>query len=221
MPSGYAKAGIDLDTLLEPWQAGDGYAAATGYAINDVDFNQRYAPASAGVAFSGTTGYSQNNADVGPRFAAKGTRQTKLPIDGQTFVAAVSVPAQSQGSAGLVLRLKTDGTYEVMKSLAPGGSSVLATGVWNTSGGSVGDFQALYSITSTYATAHVDLINDATTWASLSTLRQLSVSMGPFGPSSGSNEAIYGIRIQIRRSSNGAVVSDSACTFNVSIEGSV
>lgn len=150
--AGYKKAGSDLDALLEPWQSGDGNAAATGYKIANADLNTKYAPASVGTAYTGGTGYKQNNADIGPRFAAKGSRATALPFDGQFFVA----DNPSRGPASLTLTMESDGTYTVVRKVGST-ATTLASGTWLPSGDAPSDWSCQYS----YSTSLVTVVGDA------------------------------------------------------------
>lgn len=70
----YKVAGVDLDTLFEPWTSGDPYAAATNCKVAGVDLNTLYAPASVGTASSAITNYKQGGTEIAPRFAVKGSR---------------------------------------------------------------------------------------------------------------------------------------------------
>ncbi|GAP66252.1 hypothetical protein MBSD_n1556 [Mizugakiibacter sediminis] len=223
MASGFRNsAGVDFDSLFDPYQQGT-KPANTGHRTSDgVDLANRYAPIAFGTKAPDVGFRLSSGADVSTLWAAKGTAKYTLPFDGATYTAGETVPAQSQGSASLALRLKIDGTYDIVRSTSHNGSSTLATGTWNTGGGAVSNYQVLATVTDTGGgTGPGTITNDAATWVSLSTQRNVSVALGPYGPSSGSHDAIDTVRVQIRRASDGVVLTDSTCTFNVSVDGSV
>lgn len=206
MAGGYAKVGNDLDNLLELWQTGDGYAAATGYAINGADLNTRYAPASVGTGYTGGTGYDDNDVDIGPRFCAKGARNSKLPIDGQLFIAHSQGIVSGAMDASITIAINADGTYTVTK-LAQGASSTAASGVWLPSGQSASDYQVqfVWQLTSDYQDGPATVTNGAATYQACTSNHTIDVDAFT-DQHSGQRIGSQGdITINLKRISTGAV----------------
>src|SRR5881392_1114079 len=144
--AGYKKAGVDLDTLLEPWQAGDGNAAATGYKIAGADLNTKYAPASAGTGYTGGTNFQQANADIGPRFCAKGTRWSPLPINGGTYHGDSSGNISSAMTGQVTVNINAAGTYAV-NCVGNNVATTPASGTWLPSGHAASEYQVQFVVT--------------------------------------------------------------------------
>jgi len=214
--AGYKVNGTDLDSLLEPWQSGDGYAAATGYKINGSDLNTKYAPASVGAAFSGTTGYDDNGTDIGPRFCAKGQRITTLPINGQTYTVS-----GGRGTSSLTIVIQTNGMYAVIKDIGQGSQATLASGPWLPSGDSVSSYTVQFTGTAFISgTAPgggtASYSNGAPTPTDISVNRSFTASAS--ATTVGTNALQYGdVEIQLFKSGN--LRSDTTITFDISAAG--
>lgn len=209
--TGYAKNGNDLDNLLEPWQSGDGYAAATGYKINGADLNTRYAPASVGTAYTGGAGYNQNGSDIGPRFAAKGSRVSTLGFDGNSYSSFTT-----RSAAQLTLKFDPGGTW----SITDQGGAVQASGPWLTSGTAseyavqfvMSGFTAGPDISggtdnySNGATSASSLTSSRSAWASAS-----AITVGNDARNSGT------VTAKLYRS--GVLINTSTCNFDVRSTG--
>lgn len=218
--TGYAKAGTDLDALLEPWQAGDGYAAATGYKINGADLNTKYAPASVGSAYTGGTGYKQGGTDIGPRFAAKGSRQTALPIDGQSYTSSVNILSGQTGSASIGVRIINGSSWQVYKLSSASSLSVLASGSVPASAASVKFTWGAYSVPVGYTDAGGGTSNDAPSAVAVSSNPDARYTTSTVGATSGSRERSYPFTLDFYNGS-GSNVSHSQCTLIGDTEGSI
>src|SRR5690348_13298664 len=174
---GYAKVGNDLDNLLEPWQAGDGYAAATGYAINGADLNQRYAPASVGAGYTGGTGYNDNGGDIGPRFCAKGQRNSGLPINGGNYVGRSSGLINSAMEANIAIQINANGSYSVACVGNSPDTTSGSTGTWLPAGQAASDYQVefVWAQSSQYLSGPATVTNGAATYQACTTTRQIGL----------------------------------------------
>lgn len=219
--TGYAKNGTDLDALLEPWQSGDGFAAATGYKINGADLNTKYAPASVGSAYTGGTGYDDNGSDIGPRFAAKGSRVTALPINGNTYTTSVFVPAASSGNATFEFRLTSATTWDLYVQRTTGCSGSPAAGTQTS--GAVPANAASVRYTPTYLGASGDtgpatVTNGAPSPTAVGANVVVGLQLGGTGTSS-PKQSTYNIKVEFLNGS-GVVISTTNFTAKMEAEGS-
>lgn len=220
--AGYKKAGADLDTLLEPWQAGDGNAAATGYKIAGADLNTKYAPASAGTGYTGGTNFKQVGSDIGPRFCAKGMRN--LAINGQSYSTAEIIPPAANGEAAQYLRLNADGTYQLDDATTHSGNHTLATGNWYspTTAGIGASYEAIITAAKDATSFNAAITNNYAAWTTITGTGSvaLEIHAGPNGSQSGTRTSVYTVNVKIRRKSDLVVVSDSTYTATVETDGS-
>lgn len=222
MTSGIQSKGIDLDSIFDPWQSGTTKARATGILQAGSDLNQRYAPLVYGSSAT-ATGIKSKGADLNTLFAAFGTASYALPINGQVFTGFDRSPsgATNPASETVTFGLNADGTYSVTQSGFYTGGSVLATGTWLTTGGSASDYQVLFTMTPVTQSGAGSFSNGATTWVSVSTGRGASVTTTAPQTQGSNTQWQYSLRIQIRRASNGQVVSDTTITLNARAAGQV
>ncbi|UGB47015.1 hypothetical protein LQ772_06905 [Frateuria edaphi] len=213
--AGYKKAGMDLDALLEPWQSGDGNAAATGYKINGADLNTKYAPASVGTAYLGGTGYKQGGADIGPRFAAKGSRSTVLPFDGDTFIA----DNPSRGPASLTLTLNSDGTYTIVRMIGSAATTI-GSGTWLPSGEAASNWSCQYSYSTSLVTVVGDASNSNTNGAaSISALTSDRAFQSNSTANFTGGQAGQTVAVTLKLYRSGVLRSTTGFTFKTSADG--
>jgi len=224
MADGYRNAsGVDFVSLFDPDVIGDGPTAA-GYEKSDGSL-LKYAALKYGTK-GPDVGYRDSaGVDLSNYWAAAGTAQYALPINGQTFSAAVSGLQNKGATAQIGFTASTDGTYTVQKGTNNGSGMTyvtLATGTWNTSGLPASSCQALYttSIGSNGETLKGSFVtNNAASWTAVSSplgaTDQVAVAA-----TEGSKGNLGTLQIQFRNTSTGQVFSNSTIYFDVSADGS-
>jgi hypothetical protein len=223
--SGIASKNVDLDSIFDPWLSGTSKARATGIAKGaapGTDLNALYAPLIYGSS-AAATGIQSQGADLNTLFAAKGTAKYSLPINGQTYGASENTGASGGASATLTVTLHADGTYDVIafQSKHVPTNTTRASGTWNTFGAPSSGFQVLYTLTTVSEEGNAGSGNGASTYTTLNTDVAASVNATATSPSSGANDITCTLRIQIRNTSSGQVVSDSSLTITAGADGSV
>lgn len=213
--AGFKKASTDLDALLEPWQSGDGFAAATGFKIAAADLNTKYAPASVGAGYTGGTNFKQASADIGPRFCAKGARITALPFDGQTFQVESDRSITIATTTYVALTIKSDGTYTV-EMHGNDVSFIAASGTWLPGGHAVSDYQVQYVVTTIvdYPSAPASITNDAPAYSACTTSRLVEARTFAGSSSTPEKGGQYQVVIKLKRIST-SVVTTTTCVFDV------
>lgn len=215
---------VPLPSIFDPYQAGTTKARASGIDDAGTDTSNLYANIIYGSA-AAATGIASENADLNTLYAAKGTAQYALPINGQTFSAAISGLANKGATAQVAFTAYTDGTYTVIKGTDNGSGMTyvtLATGTWNTSGLPAASCQALYttSIGSNGETLKGSFVtNGAVSWTAVSS-PLVATDQVAVAATEGSKGNLGTLQIQFRVTSTGAVFSNSTIYFNVSADGS-
>lgn len=189
---GFLVARANLDTLLEPWQTGDSFAALTGFSVVGVDLNQRFAPASLSQASAAITGYRQAGAEIATRFAAIGTQ---LPALGSSL----GMPAARNkhvfvgsgcGVAQIIFVLRADGTWTIT-------SFNVLDGLWINS--AVAGFGQDYEVIATLISSdpRTDFATDASLYVPISSDRVTTFGVTQVGP--GSVAGVGTVSLKVRK----------------------
>lgn len=215
MPAGFRVNGVDLDSLLEPWQAGDGNAAATGLRVDGVDINQRYAPASAGTGYTGTTNFRQNGVEMASRFCGLGQRASSQGIGPFVPGLGINIPLGWTGATGIsyTYSLLNDGTGR-----KPRGPTLAATVFdWTTDGLPP---EKNYEVRLTGVTVEApgpawQFTNNAPAWAALNATTSRNIATLRFlaGENAGQDPYSATGTMEIREVATGTIVKTS--TFNI------
>lgn len=202
MTVGYRNsAGTDLDSVFAAYATGTKHPNCGFRTTGGQDLSDRFQPYVDGPKADVVGFRNGSGVDLKDLFAPFGwAPPTQLGFDGQTYLSARINPV-----ARVTLNIKTDGTWSVVNNGGPGGS-----GTWDTFSGVPADFEVMFTPTITIDSP--DIVNEAPTYMSIVTDREISVEMpdpAGFGGAS--------VRCQIRRIATGVVVSDSTCTFEVEV----
>lgn len=227
MTTGIQSKGVDLDSIFDPYIVGTS-PGLTGIQSAGTDIHTRYAPLVYGTQAAATgilckVGGAGSFVDLNTLFAAKGTAKYTLPINGQTYGASENTGPSGGASATLTVTLHADGTYDVIafQSKHVPSSVTRASGTWNTFGLPSSSFQVLYTMTTTSTEGNAGSGNGATSYTTLNTDVAANVHASASSPTAGANDITCTLRIQIRNTSSGQVVSDSTCTISAGADGSV
>lgn len=212
--------GTDFDDLFDPYVMGT-KPANTGFRTADgVDLAHRYAPIEFGTKRADVGYRITSGADVSNLWAAKGTSAYALPIDGQIFRISNVVPPGQQGSASCRFRLTDTGEYRVIRTRTHGATIPDVVGSFVPAGSVAADFRVRYTITHTGGSATGQIANTAPSFSAIGATTDVTVSVGPSGPSSGTRTSFETVIIEIQRVSTGAIVSTTTIYFETETDGS-
>lgn len=219
MPAGYAVNGTDFDSIFAAYESGT-KKAATGYKVEGVDLSDRYAPIEQGAA-AAATGYKVAGADLNTLFAAVGTLSQPIAgLNGKALSASDDSVGGSSVYANVTVTLKSDGNWSVAGDTSDVGTIAQpapTSGTWLTSG-VPGDYEVQYDFTITNSDAALTVTNGAAAWAPLSVNRSAGLELRGFYSDTGSPRAgAASVRIRIRRTATGSVVSDNTVTMAVDV----
>lgn len=217
--AGRKSQGTDFDELFDPDIVGDGPQAA-GYNSNGVAI--RYAHIQYGTKRA-DVGYRVNGLDVSNLWAAKGTASYSINgLQGRNFnVSQSALTSSGNVSSSLTVSLFSDGTWLVTGATSTGAKVLPSpvSGVWLPTGGSAADYSVQFDAVVS-GTGQQETVNGAPTYSALSSNRQFTLSLPPLASTntitrSGSAQ----LRIRIKRTSTGTVISDTTLELNVSTSG--
>ena len=223
MTVGYRNAaGVDFDSLFDPYASGTS-PAATGYRDSSgVDLAGRYAPISVGSKGPDVGYRTSAGVDLSNLWAAIGTATYSIAgLGGKALNAGDSAATnQSQVTATVGVTIASTGAWSVSGSNSQGNIPQTAptSGTWLPAGHSVSDYEVQFN-TSSSGSADRVLSNGAPTYAACTTSR----SAGLVLPSISANNAIERdatgtCSILLRRISTG-VVTTTNITFHVATSG--
>lgn len=207
MTSGIKSAGVDLDSIFDPYMSGTTKARATGVSVAGSDLNNRFAPLTYGSS-AAATGIKSEGADLNTLFAAYGTAHYSLPIDGNTYTSAGSTIGGGTCTAKLDFEINTSG-WSLVASGTNATTTTLASGAMPSGAVSI-------QITDTWLNAAGD--TDAGTTANTCSTYTTIPSTGTVGcyviesHASTSGQTTHRIVITMKNSS-GTVISTTTTTF--------
>lgn len=206
---------VPLDQIFDLYVSGT-KAALTGYTVRiagvDVDLRDLLAPIYLGTS-AAPTNYKVNNADLNTIFAKKGTAQYALPINGNSYSAAVFTTGAGK-TAALSFNAATSG-WTVQKNEA-GTTTTLASG-------SIPSGATKVKYTDTWLNAPGDTgtgspSNGAAAFTTLtSTYISATDSIGVAG-GGGTKQSTHSMNIQFQNAA-GSVISNTTITFVVMADG--
>lgn len=211
-------AGVDFDSLFDPYVEGTKAANCGLRTSNGVDLSQRYAPIAYGTKGPNVNFRTPGGVDVSNLWAAAGTASYGLPFNGQAYGAigsVVDIQSPVPGTADLTLWMYANGTWEIKRRTnnAAGSSynmATLASGTWLTEG-TAGANSVQFAHTVTSSSGTYSATKSHTGYAALSADRYFF--LGVVGNSARS--ATASLTVSLQRPSG--VVSVSTTTFSVQI----
>jgi len=228
--SGYRNnAAVDADSLYDPDIVGDGPQATNYRQSNGAGL--KYAAARYGTPGPSIGYRNSSGGDIGPQWAAKGTAVYSLPINGKQYNAGDVAGNKQTAQANIYFNVSADGTYNVTGYRAhaatsgnpAAGSTVNASGTWNTFGLAVSAVQVAFSGSWTLQQSSGTTsgsYGSASNWLSCSAAQQAGFGQS-VGFQGGSKDQSGALTIQFRNASTGQVLSTTTITLTCSVDGSV
>lgn len=217
MTSGRSVNGVDLDNWFDPYISGT-QPAATGYQVAGVDLNQRYAPLYLGVQ-AALTGYAVNGADLNTLFAKIGTAQYLLPINGVKYSAVCQIPSGGSGQSSCSFGFTSATQYCIQTQTTYGPTSPTTTDYYFAVPAAMTQVRLILTVVGGPYSG-VTMSNNATALTAISTNVAATVTLGPFGDTSGTHTAQYTLEVQFADAS-GTILWTGTCTFYDETDGSV
>lgn len=222
MASGFRNsAGVDFDSLFDPYQQGTA-PAATGFRTSDgVDLAGRYAPIAFGTKGPDVGYRTSAGTDLSNLWAAAGTATYPLPINGASFIGRASGLNSPNMDANVTLSINADGTYQVTCVGNTPDTTAGASGTWLPSGQSASDYDVefVWTQSNQYPTGAATVTNEAATYQACTSSHQISAN-AQVGQLSGNDRGSVGtFRINLKRISTG-VVTATVCDIDVESFGS-
>lgn len=215
MPAGYRNAaGVDFDSLFDPYVQGTKPANCGLRDIAGVDLVERYAPISFGSKGPDVGFRLADGTDVSNLWAAFGTATYTLPFNGQSYDASAQALSGQTGPIGssVSLAINNNGTWTI--SGGPNFSGTPVSGTWLPAGASVSDYEVQFVVSGTGGS------NDAPSYVSCSATRACSVSAQVEASSTDFVVNGASITCRLRRIATGAVTT-TVCNFSASALGQV
>ncbi|MBD9478521.1 hypothetical protein [Pseudoxanthomonas sp. PXM02] len=217
MAKNIRSGGVDFDDLFDPDVMGDG-PSATFLKSGGVPL--KYAALSYGTKRADVGYRDSADVDVSNLWAAKGTALYSLPINGQRYRVSNIVPPGQQGSAACRFRLTDTGEYRVIRTRTHGAALPDIVGTFVPAGSVAADFRVRYTLTHTGGSVVGQAANTAPVFSAIGATTDVTVSVGPSGPSSGTRNSFDTILIEIQRIATGALVSSTTIYFETETDGS-
>jgi hypothetical protein len=215
MTSGYRNsAGVDFDSLFDPYVQGT-KPAATGYRTSDgVDLNQRFAPITFGTKGPDVSYRLSGGADASTLWAAIGTASYGLPIQGNVYSQNTRIAHSSSGFAALTFQAAASGW-----SVSGSGSGTLTPAAGTRDSGSLPAGAATVKYSASVSTgAGGTVSNGASTPTAVGSSPSIAITQSGTGTGAG-NDVRYLITV-IFYNSGGSAISTTTFYFDVSYEGS-
>lgn len=220
MSSGYLSGATpkDLDLIFAPYVTGIS-PTATGFTVKGVDINTRYAPLVYGTSAPVTGFIAKQGVDLNQLFAAYGTTQYILPINGVKYSAICEIPAKGSGESSCSFGFTSTTQYRIQTYTTYGPTIPTITNYYFNVPANMTQVQVTITVVGG-PYGGVTVSNNATTLTTISTNVAATVTLGPFGDTSGTHTAQYSVQVEFADAS-GNVVWTGTCTFYDETDGSV